>query len=556
MFIDMTRTRNKGFILPIALILMAFATTVLVAAGIMMQRTSNRLNSYSLLSDLRVTTSNLVEGATMVLASQWRTEEFDNQWNGYEEFVDFVSSRGGYEGDLWSEALASLDSNSWWILNGNAEFDEILNDNAFAEYDPKGAAINNTGGKYSIVSWAEKGGVKRYSYGLATTESLSGKAALVFGDTDRVFHEVTTYIPNQGGQHATETIQGFGDLINGPATVVGTVTVSATDINLEQVFQFGLEANNIMPEYDNYNYTKTASDADFFFISLLEEHEAWLASLTRTATYNCAPGSVLPEIEEDFLIPIVPYDQSDKQFTISFPEVNKISPDASGYFTLSYKNQEGTQQVTIHEADYQINLVIYGDLQIGEKTSDPLKLSSVNGKYSITVVGGDIQVNTHLVYGDFHEELDEATQQGGVVMNKPIMTWSKVKEILDDFASRTGDDYLSLTTIGGDMIVTYLVGNDGKATHGVRALSGDFAAFPSNGSGGGFLFPDLGDVVVNQSTGHKAGQLFTFGSITARNFGTADQLNDIDNFFISSPQSALVGGTDIKRLVLLGLRAW
>ncbi|MDD5683713.1 MAG: hypothetical protein PHO82_10335, partial [Mesotoga sp.] len=67
---------------------------------------------------------------------------------------------------------------------------------------------------------------------------------------------------------------------------------------------------------------------------------------------------------------------------------------------------------------------------------------------------------------------------------------------------------------------------------------------------------DLGDVVVNESTGHKAGQLFTFGSITARDFGTADQLNDIDNFFVSSPQSTLVGGTDIKRLVLLGLRAW
>jgi len=434
----------------------------------------------------------------------------------------------------------------------NDEFDAILNDEAFAEYDGKGAAINNTGGKFSIVSWAEKDGVKRYSYGLATTESLSGKAAIIFGETDRVFHEVTTYIPNNGGPNATETIQGFGDLINGAATVVGTVTVSATDINLEQVFQFGLAANNVLPEYDSYDYTKTASDADLVFISLLEEREAWLDSLTRTATYNCAPESVFQEIEEDFLIPIVPYDQSDKQFTIDFPEVNKISPDASGYFTLSYKSQ----QVTIHEADYQINLVIYGDLQIGGKTSDALMLSSVNGKYSITVVGGDIQLNTHLVYGDFQEELDEATQQGGVVMSKPIMTWSKVKEILDDFASRTSDDYLSLTTIGGDMIVTYLVGNDGKATHGVRALSGDFAAFPSGGSGGGFLFPDLGDVLVNNNTGHKAGQLFTFGSITARDFGTAEQLNDIDNFFVSSPQSTLVGGTDIKRLVLMGLRAW
>ncbi|HDP77157.1 MAG TPA: hypothetical protein ENN47_03030 [Mesotoga infera] len=554
MSIDLIRTRSRGSILPIALILMAFATTVLVAAGIMMQRTSNRLNSYSLLSDLRVTTSNLVEGATMVLASQWRTEEFDNQWNGYEEFVDFVSSRGGYEGDLWSEALNTLDPNGWWILNGNSEFDEILNDDAFAEYEGKGAAINSTGGKYSIVSWAEKNGVKRYSYGFAITESLSGKAALIFGETDRVFYEVTTYIPKQGGPNATETIQGFGDLINGAATVVGTVTVSATDINLEQVFQFGLEANNVLPEYDSYNYTKTASDADLVFMSLLEEHEAWLDSLTRTATITF-PNPVLPVTESNYLVPVVPNDSSGNDFTISFPTVNEISPNASGYFDLSYKIENTTHTIRIPEADHQVNIILYGNLKIGEKTSSALKLSSVNGKYSITVVEGNIELNTHLVYGDFHEELDEATEQNGVVMNKPIMTWSKVKEILDDFASRTNDDYLSLKTIGGDIIVTYLIGNDGKATHGVRALSGDFAAFPSSGSGGGFLFPDLGDVIVNNN-GHKAGQLFTFGSITARDFGTADQLDDIDNFFVSSPQSTLVGGTDIKRLVLLGLRAW
>lgn len=80
---DMIRTRSKGFILPVALILMAFATTVLVAAGIMMQRTTTKLNSYSLLSDLRVTSNNLVESASMVLASRWQ----DIEEEGYNNLV-------------------------------------------------------------------------------------------------------------------------------------------------------------------------------------------------------------------------------------------------------------------------------------------------------------------------------------------------------------------------------------------------------------------------------------------------------------------------------------
>lgn len=550
MFTDMTRTRNRGFILPVALILMAFATTVLVTAGIMVQRTSDRLNSYSLLSDLRITTNNLVEIATMVLASKWTTAEFDDSWSGYDDFVAFVSSRGGYEGALWGELLDSIGNNeNWWNLGTDIDFAGILDDEAFTEYNNKGAVINHTEGDYSIISWAERGGVIRYSYGLATTESLAGKPALLFGETPRVFHEINTYVPN--GNNATETIRGRGDLINGKATVVGTVTVSGVDVNLERIFQYGIEANNVIPESDNYNYTKTASAADLVFSSLLGEHEKWLSELTRTATFDFLPESVFPEIEEGFLIPIVPNDKNDTQFTIEFPEINKISPDASGYFTLSYKDQT----VTINEAEYQINLVIYGDLRIGDKNPSVLKISSVNGKYSITVVKGDIQVNTHLVYGDFREEFDEATKQGGVVFNQPILTWNVVKHLLNNFSAREADDYLSLTSIGGNISATYVIGNNGTAAHEIRALAGDYSAFPLDGAGGGFIFPDLEDL-ASRGNDPKAGQLFIFGSVIAKYFGRDDQLDFIDNFFVSSSQETLGGGSTSKRLVLLGLRAW
>jgi hypothetical protein len=72
---------------------MIFATTMIVAASIIIQRTSRRLNEYSLLSDLRVASNNLVEGAAMVLARKWNQDNFNSSWDGFEDFVQFVSSR-------------------------------------------------------------------------------------------------------------------------------------------------------------------------------------------------------------------------------------------------------------------------------------------------------------------------------------------------------------------------------------------------------------------------------------------------------------------------------
>ncbi|HQQ56014.1 MAG TPA: hypothetical protein PKY42_05490, partial [Mesotoga sp.] len=133
MYSDSIPSRNRGFVLALTLILMTFATTMIIAASIIIQRTSRRLNEYSLLSDLRVASNNLVEGAAMVLAEKWNQDNFNSAWEGFEEFLQFVSSRGGYEGDLWSEVIQTLDSEGWWLINGDEDFASLLEDASFSE---------------------------------------------------------------------------------------------------------------------------------------------------------------------------------------------------------------------------------------------------------------------------------------------------------------------------------------------------------------------------------------------------------------------------------------
>jgi hypothetical protein len=542
MSIDSTPSRNKGFILAVTLILMAFATTMIIAASMMIQRTSSRLNSYSLLSDLRVATNNLVEGAMMVLAEKWSTASFDSTWNEYDDFLAFVSTRGGYEGYLWSQAIESLDSGSWWLVNYDQDFASRITDTAFSEFTSKGAVINYSDGKYSIVSWAEKGGVKRYSYGLALAESLLGQAALRFGEMSRIFYEVTT-----GEKNKQDQLTGKGDVVNGQAIIIGGVAVSDSSINLEQVFPYGLTTKSITPD-GSYTYTPTASDAEQYLASLLLEHETWLSTLSPVATYT-APFLTTITTTEDGLIVFKPNDSSGAPYTITFPD----NPGSGyRYFDLKYKVDADVFGTKVLAANYPINIVIHGDLIIGDSTSDPLKLSYINGQYNITVYGS-ITINTQLMYGDFAQAFDDARTQGGKVNNQEIKTWSKIKELLTDFAQRDDGDYLSLTSVGGDIVNTYLVGNSGKASHAIRALAGSFSAFNKNGSGGAFTFPDLGSVVNKSPV--KLGQLFVFGSITGNQFSNSTQMDYLDNLFISSPQGA-TGGSTSKRLVLVGLRAW
>ena len=547
MFTGSILSRSKGFILPVALILMAFATTMILTAGVMLQRTSSKLNSYSLLSDLRIASNNLVESATMELADKWSTADlFVSEWSDYDKFHSFVSSRGGYEGTLWAKAIEELDDDSWWLINNDPDFKAILDDDAFSEFDKKGAAVNRTGNKYSIVSWVEKAGVTRYSYGLAMTESLAGLAALTLGELSRVFYEVTTV--------DGELTEDFGDLINGAATIFSQVLIHGNDETLTKVFPFGLIAESVSAspsderiEFESFTATDT-TNKDAYFDGLLAEFVQWIDTLTREASYLSISTAISHTPDATDLLYVFGSQTSNSTYILDFPEA-AYNPDKPNqeYRYVDVRRIDNNKSITVYSKGYPVNLLIYGDVIV---QGNAQQLSYVNGKYDITVFG-DISVKTNLVYGDFSTEIASATGNQGGTLTSPIETWTSIKSLLTEFSNRPEGDHIVFKALGGD-IYNYLVqGGSGTPSHGIRALAGDYYALEKDTKGGSFVFPDMEDLqnILN-------GQLYIFGSLTGNRFDPLDQLRNIYNLFVSSPQNTDGGHSTTRRLVLMGLRAW
>ncbi len=543
---DSIPSRNKGLILPVALILMAFGTTMILTAGIMLQRSSKTLNDYSLLSDLRVATNNLIEGAAMTLASKWSSASFESQWDGYDDFRDFVSARGGYEGILWEEAIDTLAADNWWLVNEDTDFQAILDDTAFEGLTNKGAAINHTDDKYSIVSWAEKGGVKRYSYGLAMTESLIGLSALTMGELSRVFYEITTV--------DGELSEDFGDLINGAATIFSEVLIHGTDETLTRIFPFGLIAESVSAspsdesiEFESFTATD-ATNKDAYFEGLLAEFEQWIDTLTREASYLSISSANSHTPDATDLLYVFGSQTSNSTYILDFPDA-AYNPDKPNqeYRYVDVRRIDDNNSITIYSKGYPVNLLIYGDVIV---QGNAQQISFVNGRYDVTAYG-DISVQTNLLYGDFSTEFASATGNKGGTLTKPIETWTSIKSLLTEFSNRPEGDHVVFKALGGD-IFNYLVqGGSGTATHGIRALAGDYYALENGDEGGSFVFPDMEDLqnIMN-------GQLYIFGSLTGNRFDPLDQLRNIYNLFVSSPQNTDGGYSTTRRLVLMGLRAW
>jgi hypothetical protein len=547
MFTGSILSRSKGFILPVALILMAFATTMILTAGVMLQRTSSKLNSYSLLSDLRIASNNLVESATMELADKWSTADlFVSEWSDYDKFHSFVSSRGGYEGTLWAKAIEELDDDSWWLINNDPDFKAILDDDAFSEFENKGAVINRTGNKYSIVSWVEKGGVIRYSYGLAMTESLAGLAALTLGELSRVFYEVTTV-----GTDSDELANEFGDLINGAAAIFSQVFIHGNDETITKIFPFGLTAESVHAyptdediEFSSYTATDTANKEDYFK-GLYSAFEQWLQTLTIQGTYaepsSNKKFSVTVEDEDHLLVFGSPNGSFTKDYSVSFP-----GNTTDNEVVVSYEYDKSKYEITISGDEVPVNLLFHGNVAV---VGNAQQKNYVNGRYDITAYG-DILLETNLLYGDFSTEIASATGNQGGTLTNPIETWTSVKTLLTEFAGRPDADYVVFKALGGD-IINYL--DQGTSTHGIRALAGDYYALKDydTGDGGSFLFPD---VATLQNI--KKGQFYIFGSLTGNRFDPHDELRNIYNLFVSSPQNTDGGDSTTRRLVLMGLRAW
>lgn len=577
MYINTTPMRNRGVILPIALILMAFATTMIIAAGISIQRSSRQLNSYALLSDLRVGSNNLVEIATVFLSENYSDmpEPLEAQWEGFSEFVAFISSRGGYEGVLWQNAMSDVGTGTWWLLS-DENLAEVVDLNPFAGFDNRGVAVSRSGDKYSIISWVEKGAVKRYSYGLAMVDSLAQVPALILGDIDREFDRVTT--TKQKGYD--DYISSGGDWINGHAILLGDAIINSPNSDLPYIFSNGLTAHHVSfspeKEDDQASYNATDTDSASYFVSLLEDKENQLNNLSKQIVFRDDNKNLFSDSTSTFSPDsLISFNlSSTDSYTITFPKDPTTESNDYDFIEVSCEaGDSGTTKYTIiiEAADHTVSLSFNKSVNIVNKNGNPHMIGYINGRYSISVFG-DINIDTNLIYGDSAKDFVIATRKSDnpiagpddlTTLTKPIMSLKKVEELFRQF--ELDRDYLSLSALGGNVINTFGVGtqNEGNATHGVRAICGDVTALArcdesnENCVGGSFLFPDLETVISgNKTYTTKLSQLFVLGSVVGNSFGTDGSSDYIENFFVTVPSSGDSGGTSNKVFSLVGLRAW
>lgn len=580
MFTGTTPMRTRGVILPIALILMAFATTMIIAAGISIQRTSKKLNDYSLLTDLRVTSNNLVEIATVFLSQNYSDmpEPLETQWESFSEFVTFISSRGGYEGVLWQDAMSDVGAGTWWLLS-DENLSEVTDLGSFAGFDSRGVAVSKSGDEYSVISWTEKAGVKRFSYGLAMVDTLAQVPALILGDIDREFDRVTT----TRWKGYEDYISSGGDWINGSVVLLGEVVVNSPSSDLPFIFSGGLTAYHasFSPEGENdeASYTATDTDSTSYFSALLKDKEDELEGMTDQIVFTDENKSLFSDSTSTFSPDsLISFDLSSTElYTITFPmdpTTDKVDYD---YIDVSCEaGESGTTKysIRIKAADHTVNLSFNKNVKIVNSNTTDLahKIGYINGRYSISVYG-DITIDTNLIYGDSAKDFVNATKKGNgpedlKTLTNPIKSLEKVEELFRKF--ELDRDYLSLSALGGDVINTFGVGaqGEGNATHGVRAIFGDVKALARceydeeleeyyNCVGGDFLFPDLRTVISgNKTYTTKLTQLFILGSVVGNSFGIDGSADYIENFFVTAPSAGDLGGTTNKIFSLVGLRAW
>ncbi len=182
-------TNHKGFVLPFSLMMLGFTSIMLIAFGSQIGRLGARLNSYERVSEIQLSTRNIIEIAAAYLVDNLEesgTFTYGNEWEDFDEFIEFASTRGGMEGSYWATVLSTLDSEdiAFWNLSSEEGFMSYLNtDPTVFNTQDRGAVIyKHDKDTYSLISWTgTENTARRYSYGLFIKQYKLENPALELG---------------------------------------------------------------------------------------------------------------------------------------------------------------------------------------------------------------------------------------------------------------------------------------------------------------------------------------------------------------------------------------
>ena len=533
MWLD-TMNHKKGYVLTITLFVMVFASIILTTMSLQLNRTIKRSREYSMVRSVQNVSENLINFSAGYLSDRYSKLYFNDSWPEVEEFINFISSKGGKEGYYWGVSLNSLRDVSCYLLTNDTGFRNLLDTQPWLESYGATAVLYQIGNRYILITSAEKNGMTRYA--VATLAEISEVIpVLATGCPGKTFSELKT---TKGKDKI-----GKGDFFAGPVMIFGNTTVVSGDP--ANIFAGDLYTHDLIapPETSDYSYTQIATSAESYLsqeVSETIEKISSLASVTIDYPYDILPTS----LTEDTLLVVNP-PSSDVPVYVTF---------ATNYDAKKPENYErkvtftsGGKSFSIDLDDYGIdylNVLIEGDaiFDYNSKASDPHKALAVIGKYDI-VATGNIYINSNLIYRDYYEAFNNGNGNSSVA-NQGISSLSDLSDVL---SKRAVNDLLSITTLSGDVYINYTQGN-GSSSHGIKTITARLKALPKDGKGGKIKFPDI-DLV--SSGGHNS-QLFLVGGMEA--LAVEGDLNNLDNLF-GVPDQVTTSYLK-KKLRLFGLRSW
>lgn len=557
---------KKGFVLPLTLILLTFGSIMVFVAGLHVSRTTDKIQSYNIIANQQNVAANVVEAASYIYFKDQLEPNTTCEWEGLEEFKNYVSARGGVEGDYWNQTLDTLDAESPCLkIDMNAY--QTLPSFGEGNYDIE-AILYNIGDKKIIIGIAKRNGRKRFSLGVLANIATPSIPAVRLGSLTRDLAKM----------HVISKTKVNGDLILGKAIILDDVFLDITDQSTPgEIIYPSLEASWVtidggdIEDYPNWFTATSTENKSEIIEGWKEEHLSSLPQATRTIYLNDTDS--WPESFNGDTLYIIDAtsttESSTNNFYVDFI-TNEISNDVFEgemhitqikdiYGTDEDSNSIGEKLIIpeIVDDSSKVHVQINGNIAIGE---DSKRIVEVCGKYSLTVYG-DIIVNSSIAYHDVYGDINNGNGNS-TVGNHPL---TLKKSEYTDMMGINNHDALDLVSIGGDIEMLY----QKTSTHGVKALTGNIMAFEDGGTGGDISFPDLVSAVNDLGRGVTS-QFFVFGSLTANTFDEGNnlvyedqvknktvELNAIDSItLIANSLENNLSGSNSGELQLLGMRTW
>ncbi len=551
---------RRGNILPFTLIILAFVSIILVTFGTQVSRAGERLNSYDRVSEVQISTRNIIHiaGAYLVSTVNTNATPVYSEWDDFDAFIDYAGNRGGKEGEYWETVFEWFKKEPegggevtahFWDLSKDSTFTSLL-DSSEAVFDTsdKGAVIyKHDSDTYSIISWTgTENTARRYSYGLFLRKYGFSNPALVLGDLEKTLYQYRSGIKDY--VHGTKII--------GDAIILGDVKINDGD-DPRTIFEGTLSASSVITTFEEYDYTKIATPVDEYFPSLEQEHLDSLptdVAEIRLATDTTVFATTNFPLNENIMV--------DLYFTPSADSVHKLQMDfmENGdlqFTTFKWKNAntvENDKVYTIKARDHKLFIRVNYPLLIGD--GDAKSMDLINGNYSITVIG-DVDITKSIVYeplkGLFNNGADASNAD---ISNQPLGSTEADVELLrnkllsDETQASLEGVHLELVSIGGD--VNFL--KETVSSHSIAVMHGDFKAFSTGEEpdkvGGNF------DLVLDKEK-TSGSEFWTFGSLMGESF-TSEDMTDVLKRFLAISNSS--GDSDVvavpKGFSVVGIRSW